>query len=536
MARPFSPSEAKETLRKAQTLLDGIKVISEAAAYGPADFEHELSLAQQELLDKKLKQISVDDLVRLPVEARNNIKKLGFCNVFDLYHNQESIPDDRHANKVLSQISECVEAIRALYRPDPKGEHMLQGISLAARYNKAEQLAELFKPVLDDASDIASVRDLVDTHAGRLRWLISSAEEKQQTAEAFDRLQGYVSDSYIKFVKSGIKSAQSITTWKLDDPIDPKAQEKAMATIAATIGQDLFAPGSVPSRDAIEADLKLAEEKMRLEALDRMASAIEDSEELICDQVNGIQTSIALHHIAKQPIEELRDMVPGVRVKTLKDAGYNTLGDVICDRLRDRRRRGGHTEDLSPDFQWIQTNRLSRIKGISADAASRITAAIDKQVDLLAGEAKIKLTSDDKNPEHAWLLQSIFRHFELEAQSVAANKTADPLIKEYASIKDRLKPTHHEYTWLFCEERDQVYAAYKQLKELLSHKELDVLNDWRKNDVKKPSIQEAWELFDKDPHSRLWTARKADSRSVFIGFDWLWIARRPGRENQNNAV
>ena len=108
MARPFSPSEAKEALRKAQTLLDGIKVISEAAAYGRADFEHELSLAQQELLDKKLKRISVDDLVRLPVEARNNIKELGFCNVFDLYHNQESIPDDRHANKVLSQISECV--------------------------------------------------------------------------------------------------------------------------------------------------------------------------------------------------------------------------------------------------------------------------------------------------------------------------------------------------------------------------------------------------------------------------------------------
>ena len=495
MARPFSPSEAKEALRKAQTLLDGIKVISEAAAYGPADFEHELSLAQQELLDKKLKQISVDDLVRLPVEARNNIKKLGFCNVFDLYRNQESIPDDRHANKVLSQISACVEAIRALYRPDPKGEHMLQGISLAVRYNKAEQLAELFKPVLDDARDIASVRDLVGAHAGRLRWLISNAEEKQQTVEAFDRLQGYVSDSYIKFVKSGIKSAQSIITWKLDDPIDPKAQEKAMATIAATIGQDLFAPGSVPSRDVIEADLKLAEEKMRLEALDRMMSAIEGSEKSICDQVNGIQTSIALHHIAEQPIEELRDMVPGVRVKTLKDAGYNTLGDVIYDR----RHFGSRTEDLSPDTQWRQTSRLSNIRGISYDAAERITIAIKRQVNLLVKETKIRLTSDDKNPEHTKLLQYIYRNFELEAQFAAADKTADSLIKEYSTIKNRLKPTRYEYTWLFCEDRDKVYAAYGQLKALLSRQELNALNNWHKDDVKELSAQEAWGLFDKDP-------------------------------------
>lgn len=46
MARPFSPSEAKAVVSKAQELLGDIEVISKATIYGPENFRNAIAQAK----------------------------------------------------------------------------------------------------------------------------------------------------------------------------------------------------------------------------------------------------------------------------------------------------------------------------------------------------------------------------------------------------------------------------------------------------------------------------------------------------------
>lgn len=490
MARPFSPSEAKAVVAKAQELLGDIEVISKATIYGPDNFKNAITQAKRECLYKELRAIKVEDF-NPSTSTQELLQASGITTAFDLYYSGKMAPDDARVKELINQANECADAIRELYRPKPKSAHMRDALYLAARYYKSKQLAEAYASAIHDARTVLEDCNVLSQNSGRLRWLLLNAADKQTTEAAYRRLVQFTGTSNSNFLSDGRRRADDILAVDTRAWLNSETRKIAIQVIADDTGEDLFAADAKPNRDEIEAAVYGAEGKMPKRTITKLEEKCRRSKNQIRKQVDKVRHADAQHYVSEQSADMLKDLVPGVRVKCLKDAGYTTLGKIMYGRLRRRERR--------PWDNYDQRWELSRINGISENVADRIVEAIEQQVDMLAKSGKIKLTPDNKKPEDTALLQEVYKYFELEDLLSEAKAALARITEEFSELQDQIMPALDAYTWLFYKDRDTVYGAYEKLIELTNGEELKRINDLATRRFNEPDEREVWRLFESDP-------------------------------------
>ena len=375
MARPFSPSEAKAVVSKAQELLGDIEVISKATIYGPDNFRNAIAQAKTDTLNKELRRIKIADL-QTPASTQKKLADQKIKTAYDLYCRGEFAEDDQHVKKLVRVANECADAIRKLYRPKPKSTHMRDALFLAARYYKSALLAELYESAIRDAHDIPNACGLVGQNSGRLRWLLLNATDKQTTEAAYRRLVQFTDNSNSKFIKDGRLQANSILGMDPSIPLGPETEKRAIKVITDDTGEDFFTANAKPNRDEIERKLVDAEYFIPKGATETLEEEYEYSKREVRKRAADIHRFDAFQQVSEQPVDILKDLIPGVRIKNITDAGYTTLEQVMYEtRFADEKR-------IRTKFE--QRSQLSRIHGISHEAAGRITDAIDQQVEALA--------------------------------------------------------------------------------------------------------------------------------------------------------
>ena len=490
MARPFSPSEAKAIVSKARELLDDIEVISKATIYGPDSFRNAIAQAKRETLYEELRMIKVGSF-HPSTSTAELLQAHGITTAFDLHYSGKMAPDDAQVKKLIDQANKCADAIRELYRPSPKSDHMRDALFLAARYYKSALLAELYESAIHDARDVSDACSLVSQNCGRLRWLLLNAADKQATEATYRRLVQFTDNSNSKFIKDGRLQANGILGMDPSIPLGPETKQRAIRVIAEDAGDNLFSSDAKPNRDEIEAAVYDAEDKMPKRTITKLIERRIRSEFQIREQANEVRNADALHYVSEQPVDMLKDLVPGVRVKCLKDAGYTTLDKIMHGRLRRVERQ--------PWDNYDQRWELSKINGISENAADRIVEAIDQQVAMLAKSGKIKLNPDNKRPEDTALLQAVYKHFELEKVINEAKTASERITEEFSELQDQIMPALDTYTWLFYKDRDTVYGAYEKLVELTNGDELKRVNGLATLRFNELDEREVWRLFESDP-------------------------------------
>lgn len=490
MARPFSPSEAKAVVAKAQELLGDIEVISKATIYGPDNFRNAIAQAKTDTLNKELRRIKIADL-QTPADTQKKLADQKIKTAYDLYCHGELARDDSYFKILVRLANECAQAIRELYRPNPKSAPMRDAFFFAARYYKSKQLAEAYASTIHDARTVLEDCNVLSQNSGRLRWLLLNAADKQTTEAAYRRLVQFTGTSNSNFLSDGRRRADDILAEDKKAWLNSETRKIAIQVIADDTGEDLFAADAKPNREEIEAAVYGAEDKMPERAITKLEEKCRRSKNQIRKQVNKVRHADALCYVSEQSVDMLKNLVPGVRVKCLKDAGYTTLGKIMYGRLRRRERR--------PWDNYDQRWELSRINGISENAADRIVEAIEQQVDMLAKSGKIKLTPDNKKPEDTALLQEVYKYFELEDQLSEAKAALARITEEFSELQDQIMPALDAYTWLFYKDRDTVYGAYEKLIELTNGEELKRINDLATRRFNEPDEREVWRLFESDP-------------------------------------
>lgn len=274
MARPFSPSEAKAVVAKAQELLGDIEVISKATIYGPDNFRNAIAQAKTETLNKELRRIKISDLPT-PASTQKKLADQKIKTAYDLYCRGELAEDNQHVKKLVRVANECADAIRELYRPKPKSTHMRNALFLAARYYKSALLAELYESAIRDAYDIPNACGLVGQNSGRLRWLLLNAADKQTTEAAYRRLVQFTDNSNSKFIKDGRLQANGILGMDPSIPLGPETKQRAIRVIADDAGENLFAADAKPNRDEIEAAVYNAEGKIPGSAISKLEKSLD---------------------------------------------------------------------------------------------------------------------------------------------------------------------------------------------------------------------------------------------------------------------
>lgn len=122
---------------------------------------------------------------------------------------------------------------------------------------------------------------------------------------------------------------------------------------------------------------------------------------------DGLVAQEVLNILRDIPVEELNRDRGGLRIKNLRDAGYNNIADVSTTNV----------------------HALASINGISQDAAYTIKRIAQDFTNKARKDTKIRLSIDSKTAQNTELVSSIFRY---KAFTSLADK-ADDLLHEYES-------------------------------------------------------------------------------------------------------
>lgn len=180
-----------------------------------------------------------------------------------------------------------------------------------------------------------------------------------------------------------------------------------------------------------------------LSRLTQCTQALERYRAKVNQAADGLIAQEKIRILQEIPVEELNRGKQGIRVKTLRDSGFATVGDLAS---------------ASP-------SRIAAIRGISGEGAR----TIKKIVNDLAQEAekglKIRLSTDNKTPAAAALITALSQYRMTEAQAHASEKILGTYGNAIQTALRDIAMGRSGLRWLFTsrEKKDKAEEAYRFL-------------------------------------------------------------------------
>ena len=176
------------------------------------------------------------------------------------------------------------------------------------------------------------------------------------------------------------------------------------------------------------------------------------SQRLITDQ-NTIRQSAekalaarVMEQLREFEIESLSQRRSGIRVKALRDAGYNTIEDIYC----------------------ATASNLASVYGISEDAAKVIKSEARKMAEDIQKTVKLKISSDYRTQDITVLLTALYAYM----QDKAAMDSAEPIDRSSKGAVtgiNAFKRLTNSFSWIFLSDsgRAEYCAVYQRLSSLI---------------------------------------------------------------------
>lgn len=198
---------------------------------------------------------------------------------------------------------------------------------------------------------------------------------------------------------------------------------------------------------------------------------VKASDDLMNGEINKILKNLS--------VDELNRNKNGFRIKTLKDSGYNTIYDILN----------------SSSFS------LSRINGISEEAAYAIYSVAESFRREAKKEVSIKISTDNKTDGCTKLVDAVsayVNNYELFSESSQILKENKVKVKENL---ETLKSATKFFKRLFMpkEKKEEVSAAYNFLSEELNGDYQSKINKLAKRaEASRVQAADGWNFFDKN--------------------------------------
>lgn len=284
---------------------------------------------------------------------------------------------------------------------------------------------------------IADLQPAIST----LRWVFSSSDTKKRAVAAYDQLIDLTGEQYGGKFREAARALEQV----------PK-QTSEMIRGDYQNRRDSYANFSLPfyNRDGHQATLADLET-----LISAFAKPLEDARRIVevtaarhqavekaAWQMVGAE-SLAL--LATVPVEELNTEIKGVRSKTLRDHGYETLADIRAASV------------------W----NLTSIPGISEDAALEIKHVTERFVQRAGKGAKIRLNADDKNQASTDLVVAVYSYKQVYQQADQIEKQYDSFVIEANKDINSLSDAADSVRWFFSslQNKQQTIEAYSWLRD-----------------------------------------------------------------------
>ena len=289
---------------------------------------------------------------------------------------------------------------------------------------------------------INSMRQSLSAGSSGLRWMFSSSKTKEETVQAYRAAEGFLRSIEAK----NISALYAQTTQIKNLPANAAWQEFQNNRTAFGEAFAHMAPEFMQGNLVHELSTAIEGHRSLLQPFLSAEQAIEQSKENIRNAANRVAARDIMSILKGVPVEELNRGKGGIRVKTLRDCGYETLADIYA----------------------AAPSKLEAVKGISAEGAREIKTKLNEYLYESANTVKIKLSADDKNPDSTALVQEISAYI-LRKDS----------LRDYYKLQETFKPktdaaenslinVGNGVRWLFynSNQKAEVTQAYQYLVRL----------------------------------------------------------------------
>lgn len=147
------------------------------------------------------------------------------------------------------------------------------------------------------------------------------------------------------------------------------------------------------------------------------------------------------------PVDELNRDGAGLRIKSLKDAGYNTIADT-----------------------YSATNiRLANVNGISPEGAGIIKNISERYANRVRGGVRIKLSTDNKTQGTTSLVNLLYKYSKINPVCDDTVGLLDIYMNPVYEALDKLEPSKGTFKWLFAsgQSKQSAEAAFSFLRDLM---------------------------------------------------------------------
>ena len=308
-----------------------------------------------------------------------------------------------------------------------------------SKYQRASYEIETAKSYQDYADKVIKeyIDDLKPGIAG-LSWMLGGKKAREKAELAYQALSDILDDSYAQDIPNfeisvndalRIGAAEAWEEYCADPYLFRQAAEAVCPKIIKS-GYDRLFRGQLIQLDSVN------------DKLAKCLAEVEEDKGIVRGYAEKVLASSALQILKNVPVDEISREKPGVRIKTLRDAGITTMADVYSSSVY----------------------QLASIHGISESVAYDIKKIARKFLTEAQGGAKIKLSADDRTKQATELIQALY----LYRLKTPAREELDKIVQykqELMQAKDVLVDVGNGVAWMFYsdEERQALRDAYAKL-------------------------------------------------------------------------
>ncbi len=336
-------------------------------------------------------------------------------------------------------------------------ENTYKFISNIFYYKESCKCNEICKYVITGyESNIENLIKSLSNGKNPIRWLFSSKNKKDEAEDAYNELLRLKEESSIKTSLSAIDSLNKLKKTNPDTIIEDfqNSVDEYRDIIKNVMPKHYNAKGNIKIfNDYVNKYNNI--KKIN----DNLDVSIKTSATEIKDTVNRLLAENLVNELRAIPVDELARDKSGIKVKYLKDGGYQNLADVLA----------------------ASQMQIASIYGVSQDKAYTIKTKCDNYAKKINSQLKIKLSTDDKNTAATNVVKAICTYlrkieFKNEVQELEKtyNSSLNKTFNTFDSIGSGIK-------WLFMtnEEINDVKDQFELVKNILNNiykPKIDVIN------------------------------------------------------------
>lgn len=333
-------------------------------------------------------------------------------------------------------------------------------------------------------SDNARLLASLAVAASPIRWFFSGRRIKERASSAFSDLQQRAAGEYGQAIAE-CHNAFSVKFDILPNAAHAQIPQKKEEMLAAI---HKCCPASLNRINSEEFEEKLHRYQAAYDLFQQSLSSREKEKRLqakkdeVLRAVERASAEQAMKELDGYDVDTLNQVRTGIRVKALRDAGYDTVGKIYT----------------------AQMFSISTVYGISMESARIIKQAAGEIAQTVRQSVKLRLSSDDRTPSKSNLLASLLAYAQTR-QIIERYESAISLLFKTITVKpETALAFRNNIDWIFfsTEEKASVRTAYTRVNQLLDQNIEELVRYYKKAVTQNipPNIDMAWDDFSKDPY------------------------------------